>query len=148
MSIIRGAQIHKRLYSLSKGSNQIFEAWDAKYGKPYLRDELDELSEKIKLHPEVKLAGFVVEKEPDMRQEIISKIDELIGIFGVEIQVLSFNDWVRATCEQSKMDIQVIGKEWIIALTESLAQKRRDYAPIDEPTFEWLQRLRELLEEF
>ena len=34
------------------------ESWDAKYGKTYLRDELEELNDKLKSHPQTTLVGF------------------------------------------------------------------------------------------
>jgi len=43
-------------------ARQIIESWDAKYGKSYLRDELEELADKLEAHPAVVLAGFVTSK--------------------------------------------------------------------------------------
>jgi hypothetical protein len=34
---------------------------------------------------------------------------------------------------------------WITAYTESLAQQRRDIAPIDEPCYQWLLALNDIL---
>lgn len=41
-------------------NDQIIESWDAKFGKSYLRDELEELNEKLAMHPLVERAGFVI----------------------------------------------------------------------------------------
>lgn len=48
--------------------NTIIEAWDAKYGKPYLRDELEELKDKLLLVPDVKIAGFITDNKIDLRE--------------------------------------------------------------------------------
>ena len=47
---------------LNTGSTIILEAWDAKYGKEDLREEVEELSEKLQDHPDCALAGFVANK--------------------------------------------------------------------------------------
>ena len=39
-------------------NNEIVESWDAKYGKNYLRDEIDEVSEKLEYHEKVETVGF------------------------------------------------------------------------------------------
>ena len=55
----------------------IIESWDAKYGKSYLRDELEELKDKLGEHPETAVAGFVVNQTPDLTSEIADRTDEL-----------------------------------------------------------------------
>ena len=39
------------------------------------------------------------------------------------------------------MSEQELAVSWITAYTESLAQRRRDMAPIDEPCYQWLLKL-------
>ncbi len=79
----------------SKDSSTILEAWDAKYGKPYLRDELDELSEKLIIHREANVVGFVVDREPELKKEILDRMEEINLEFGVDIQIVSFEQWVE-----------------------------------------------------
>ncbi len=41
---------------------------------------------------------------------------------------------------------QELASAWITAYAESLAQKRREIAPIDEPCHQWLTTLKAILE--
>lgn len=124
----------------------IVEAWDAKYGKPYLRDELEELRDKLRLHPEVNIAGFVVDSAVDMRRDIIDRKNELQSETGTEILLLSFDEWVNYELDnlnQGQKD--EIAYNWLVALVESFAQRRLDLAPIDEPCDAWINDLIEIL---
>ena len=125
------------------GSLQILEAWDAKYGKPYLREELDELGEKLLEHPETELAGFVVDKEPNLKAEICRRTKELQDTHSVDIRILGFDEWAHEQVKRVELSEKKIAVEWIVAFTESLCQLRRERAPIDEPSDIWVQELRE-----
>lgn len=46
---------------------------------------------------------------------------------------------VTATLEEE------LASDWLKAYVESLAQQRRDIAPIDEPCYQWLLKLDEVL---
>ena len=123
---------------LSEGSI-IVESWDAKYGKPYLRDELEELRDKLLKHPEVKVAGFVVDSDVDNRKDIANRVKELTMETGTEIHLFSFSDWVNHQVGSFPVATKnEIGYLWIKAVVESFAQKRLDIAPIDEPCDAWL----------
>lgn len=126
-------------------SLSILESWDAKYGKPYLRDELEELSEKLRDHEETKVAGFVVDTAPNMKPEIDHRKRELEEIHEVSIHILSFEDWVRFTL--SRFDAAPVDtcRKWLVIFTESLCQKRRAKAPIDEPCDLWVEELHRAL---
>jgi hypothetical protein len=127
----------------------ILESWDAKYGKPYLRDEIEELSEKLENHPETEVAGFVVNIEPDLRSDIIERIREIEEIHNTKIFLYSFDEFIKTQLKRFAKDKKVeelIVNEWIKGYTESLCQKRRDLAPIDEPCDIWLTALKEHLE--
>lgn len=125
----------------------IVEAWDAKYGKPYLRDEIEELRDKLLMHPEVKVAGFVVNSDVDMRRDIENRVQELILETDTSIHLLSFNEWVeyelRTIPDGLKSNIAYC---WLRAVVESFAQKRKEAAPIDEPCDVWLADMIELLD--
>lgn len=123
----------------------IVEAWDAKYGKPYLRDELEELTDKIMSAPGVKIAGFIVDREPDFRREITRRMEEISSMTGVDIQIFSFEEWVKwqlsnVTCEPNQF-----GYKWLLAVVVSFGQKRRETAPIDEPCEAWVTDLSRIL---
>ncbi|MCD8162047.1 MAG: hypothetical protein LUE09_00985 [Synergistaceae bacterium] len=124
----------------------IVESWDAKYGKPYLRDELEELDDKILASPGVKIAGFVVDKEPDRRKEIVDRANEIASISGVDIQILSFEEWVDwQTNRLRPSQLNAVGYRWLLAVVESFGQKRTEIAPIDEPCEAWINDLIALL---
>lgn len=131
--------------SAQKGSEAILEAWDAKYRKPYLLDELAELADKLELHPETELAGFVVDNKPEMTADILARKSEIAELFQTQIEILSFDDWVLFTTRE--LDIPELPHLWLTAFVESFCQKRRDIAPIDEPCNDWVNDLIKLLHE-
>lgn len=125
----------------------IVEAWDAKYGKPYLRDELEELRDKLLTHPDVRVAGFIVNTAVDTRPDVIRRRDELAAETGAEIQLFSFEEWVTyETHDLSGSQKATLGTHWLCAVTESFAQRRFRLAPIDEPCDAWLRDLSRLME--
>lgn len=120
-------------------NDMVVEAWDAKYGKPYLRDELEELREKLLKHPDVKIAGFVVDSPVDMRKDIETRKNEIEEESGVKILLLSFDEWInRETASLSDLRKKELAYEWLVAVVESFAQKRPEMAPIDEPCDAWI----------
>lgn len=128
---------------------QIVEAWDAKYGKSYLRDEIEELSEKLEVHPAIIKAGFVTSLEPERIDELAPRCQEIEELFGISLEILTFEEWVdqqfAGTLTQEAATEQELASAWLTAYTESLAQRRRDIAAIDEPCYQWLVTLNEIL---
>ena len=126
--------------------NEIVEAWDAKYGKPYLRDELEELRDKLHDHTEVRVAGFVVDSIVDRRLDIEKRVNELAVETCTSIFLLTFSQWVEyeisSLCKSTR---ETIGYRWLKAVVESFAQRRIEMAPIDEPCETWLKDLINLL---
>lgn len=126
----------------------VVEAWDAKYGKPYLLDELYELGEKLegKL-PEI--VGFVVDQPPDMRQDIADAILSLQETTGVKIYILSIQPWLKMQVQRARLDpeLDVIFREWVKAYVETLCQRRRERAPVDEPADQWVEDWISLIEQ-
>ena len=131
--------------TLSPGRMDIFEAWDAKYGKPYLRDELDELGDKLTDRPDIKRVGFITNTEPDRRGEIEAVLEDLAATFAVDVRIVSFAEWIQLQIETYDADLETIGGLWLTAIAESIGQKRRNIAPIDEPTNAWVATLIGLL---
>ncbi|MBD1896469.1 hypothetical protein [Coleofasciculus sp. FACHB-129] len=131
-------------------ARQIIESWDAKYGKAYLRDELEELADKLAAHSTVALAGFVTSVEPERRQEMLYRCQEIEDLFGISIEILTFREWIKKQFNRAMEDglvtEQELARAWMTAYTESLAQRRREIAPIDEPCHQWLTTLKEILE--
>lgn len=125
---------------------QIVEAYDAKYGKPYLRDELEELADKLNDHPETQIAGFVTEGTPDLRPDVLARKDELEDLYGVQIKIQSFLNWMDEQLHRANSLEETVVNEWIRAFTETLCQKRRHRAPIDEPVNSWVVELKSFFE--
>jgi hypothetical protein len=125
--------------TLTLGNMDIIESWDAKYGKSYLRDELEELNDKLKSHPQTTLVGFVTDQQPNLKPEIKSRIEELELIHDTEIHILEFGEWVNYEINKYGLNPENVGAKWLIAIAESICQMRREIAPIDEPTTEWVE---------
>lgn len=124
------------------GGLEILESWDAKYGKPYLRDELDEVSEKLEDHSETAVVGFVTDCAPSLKREIKQRCEEIQELHEVEVVIQSFEDWVKAQVERVSTSVRsTLPYDWLIAFGESLCQRRRDLAPIDEPADSWVENL-------
>jgi hypothetical protein len=126
--------------------DSIIESWDAKYGKPYLRDELDELREKLIFHPECQVAGFITDSFVDRRTDILERIDEIKNETNTDIYIFSFEEWLSfKTSDWKTTDFDQFGYYWIKCIVESFSQKRPDIAPIDEPCDAWVRDLIALL---
>ncbi|MDP4698601.1 MAG: hypothetical protein NWS66_01550 [Saprospiraceae bacterium] len=123
----------------SEGNMDIIEAWDAKFGKTYLREELEELNDKLIFHPQATIAGFVTDQKPNLKAEINARMKEIEEIHGTEIRIMEFREWVIFQVENYDLDTTKIGEKWLIAIAESICQKRREITPIDEPTTEWVE---------
>jgi hypothetical protein len=123
-------------------NNRVIEAWDAKYGKPYLRDELEELNDKLMAYGPVQMVGYVTNAKPEITPDIQNRLNDIKEIHEVEIQILSFRDWFEFWRKRiDKINDIEFTKQWLMAYVESLCQKRRTLAPIDEPSDEWVQDL-------
>lgn len=117
----------------------IIESWDAKYGKPYLRDELEELRDKLITHPDVKVAGFVVDSPVDLRRDIVRRKNELEVETATEIYLFSFDEWVDYEVNNlTSNQKDELAHRWLTAIVESFAQRRLYAAPIDEPCDAWI----------
>lgn len=131
-----------------KDGRDILESWDAKYGKEYLRDELDELADKLETSPKVAVAGFVTNIQPDMREDILDKVDEISLIFNTDVQILSLHDWIEYQSRMNPItDKDKLAVAWLTALVESLTQHRLEIAPIDEPCDRWVEDITRVLKQ-
>lgn len=134
---------------LAEGAD-IVEAWDAKYGKSYLREEIEEAAEKIPSHPYVRTVGFVTNVEIQRNSEINRRIEELEELHDVEFRIVTFDEWVDeiySKCIHTGMITEsALSQAWIKSYVYSLGQKKRDVAPIDEPCLEWVRLLQKHLQ--
>lgn len=119
----------------------ITEAIDAKFGKPNLREELEELGEKLEGHPECESAGFVCDREPLRTDEILRRVQEIGELRGCSITIESFSSWFDRIINLVGEDQQRFCELWLTALAESLCQRRREVAPVDEPCESWIRSL-------
>lgn len=81
-------------------------------------------------------------------QDVDRKIQSIAEEYGVEIQVFSFNDWVQnqvMRASEENISEETLAIAWLRAYVESLALRREERAPIDEPTYNWLQSLKDIL---
>lgn len=118
---------------------EVVEAWDAKYGKPYLWDELAELGEKLEHAHSVTKAGFVVDKKPDLRADILDRKSEIEQQTKTSVYLMSFDEWSRfQSGNVMKKDRAALANAWLVAVAESFGRKRLSLAPIDEPCEKWL----------
>lgn len=125
--------------SLSKKGNDIVESWDAKFGKSYLRDELEELNEKLDNHSSAKLVGFVTDSEPNLKEEISGRISELEVKHDVNIKIMSFYDWVNFQIQRYDLAPDKFGQLWILNIIDTITLNKKEMAPIDEPTNLWVE---------
>lgn len=124
-------------------NKEIIESWDAKYGKAYLRDEIDEVMEKAISHDSIGTLGFVTTTEPIRNTEIQSSIFNYKESRGINIQILTFEEWIEYVFKKVShfKNEYDLSSDWLLAYAESLAQKRREIAPIDEPCLNWVTEL-------
>lgn len=126
----------------------IIEAWDAKFGKPYLWDELVELGEKLAEKSGVVMAGFVTDSAPMLPNDLLNRKNEISAVTGTRVEIFAFRDWVRIqTGNLSEPQRQALPRAWLKATVESFGRKRLELAPIDEPCDAWLGDLANTLRE-
>lgn len=132
-----------------KDGKDILEAWDAKYQKLYLREELEELADKLETAPRVVSAGFVVDEQPDIRDDIEERIDEIEAEFDTEVKIMSLHDWIEYQIYLNHVDNRDdLAKAWIVALVESITLQRVGRAPIDEPCDIWVDDIKKVLRRY
>lgn len=76
------------------------------------------------------------------------KIAAIADEYGIEVEVYSFDEWVQeqlARAAEEDASEEILAIAWLRSYAESLALRREDRAPIDEPTHDWLQSLQEVL---
>lgn len=130
--------------------DQIIESWDSKYGKGYLREEIEEAVEKLQNHDFIKTVGFVTSVEIERTDEISKRIDEIEQLYSIRLEVLTLDDWVdrifNAAIDSGLVNEKDLSQRWFITYCEYLSQKRRKNAPIDEPCFDWVTSLAKIIE--
>lgn len=127
----------------------VFESWDAKFGKPYLRDELEELRDKLIEHEGIQTAGFIVNNGVIRNKEIITRVNEIEIELDVKLYIMTFEEWIKerisGLCDEVRLRL---GRHWLVASAETFALQRMQIAPIDEPCDEWVRDLTYSLETY
>lgn len=90
-------------------------------------------------HPQATIAGFVTDQKPNLKVEIKTRMQQIEEMHETEICVMEFKEWVNFQVANYDLNTNKIGGKWLIAIAESICQKRREIAPIDEPTTEWVE---------
>ena len=99
--------------------------------------------EKLEAHPTVEAAGFVTDKRRKITEDVANHKKEIEDLLGRKIEILSLEDWAKLQSQRAGLDEGEIGAKWVLAFAECLCQRRRDRAPIDEPTGLWVVELGE-----
>ncbi|MEI6043023.1 MAG: hypothetical protein WCS37_01410 [Chloroflexota bacterium] len=131
--------------------SRIVESWDAKFGKSYLRDELEELNDKLEGHPNIKVVGFITNVVPERLEEIQARVLEIEAYYDLSVQILTLDKWIDNQFNRAAQEgiaETTLAVAWITAYTESLAQLRPTIAPIDEPCYQWLETLDQIFLKF
>lgn len=128
---------------------EIIESWDAKYGKGYLREEIEEVKEKLPDHDVVETVGFVTNVPIVRNHEITQRIQEIEQLYQINLMIISYEDWVQIIFQRT-LDVNSItaidlAKNWLKTYCEYLAQRRRIQAPIDEPCQTWVNSLHQII---
>lgn len=123
------------------GQDEIIQAWDAKYGKVYLLEELGELTDKIGNHKSLEKVGFVVNGEPLIKQEVEEKLNEISEIYGLDVDLLSFDSWLSYILKENQISFESVAKDWLSVYVDYICLKNPKSAPIEEPTEMWLEEL-------
>ena len=130
-------------------NGEIVASWDAKYGKANLRDEIEEMDTKFYANTPPNIFGFVTSVDPELTLEIKKRRDEVSLKHSVDISIACFEDWISQQVDSALalgISEEELSAHWIRAFSESLAQRRREMAPIDEPCLDWLKTLQAQLE--
>ena len=78
--------------------------------------------------------------------EILDKIADISSDTSTEIILCSFDEWVEMqTNGLSAEEKDDIADKWLMAVVETFALKRSDFAPIEEPSDKWLMDISKLL---
>lgn len=92
------------------------------------------MSEKLE-NKTVEMVGFVVDTQSDLRDEIPELMAAITESAESDFQILSLAEWVELQLHRYGLERErdSIAQLWTRAYVESLCQRRREKASIDEP---------------
>jgi sulfatase maturation enzyme AslB (radical SAM superfamily) len=119
----------------------VLEAWDARFGRTYLRDELEEVDAKLAKHPETKLVGFVMDldriRRTTLKTEVLDRKAQIEAKHGVPIEMAAFEQWALVQLKRSKLNPDPLAGGWLMAFAESLSLLRPEQAPLEDAADAW-----------
>jgi hypothetical protein len=127
---------------------EIVAAWDAKFDKSNMREELEELEQKFIMNSPPGRFGFVTSLEPDLSDEITRRVAEISADHVVDLEIVQLGNWLKKQFDMALelgIDADLLSGLWVTNYAGSLAQRRREVAPIDEPCLQWLTELKDVL---
>lgn len=134
------------ILSSEEGSNNIIQAWDAKYGRTYLFDELGELTDKLASHKGLEDVGFVTIDTPELTNEIEERLTEVRETFGIDVKLMTFREWVEYMLKENSLILKDVAGKWLSNYVDYICLREKDIAPIEEPTEVWLDELNNIIE--
>jgi hypothetical protein len=126
--------------------SHIHTAWDVNTGRLDMAAKLDQLENLLDAHPEIQRLGVIVENGPNVDPSIDDRLTAIEDEHNVEIRITTFED----LCTEWLEDLLSAGvdySQWLVAYAETLTHRRRDRAPLSEPTREWVEILTALIED-
>lgn len=120
-------------------------AWDAKFGKVYLLNEIDEIVEKLEGHNSIEVLAFITDQDPVLDEVVQKRLTEAAVRTGLAVNIIGFRHWFRAIPAVFNLDEKQFVNSWLVALVESVSLQRLDRAPIDEPVLGWVVAVRDSL---
>jgi len=73
-------------------------------------------------------------------------------LYQIKVEICGYDEWVGNQFEKcldsGLVDEKQLSGDWLVAYVESLGQKRRDIAPIDEPCGIWINELLNILAKY
>jgi hypothetical protein len=124
-------------------NGNIIESFDAKYGKVYLREEIEEASEKVATHNFIQIVYFVTDNPVQQSKEIRTRLKDLSDLHNIDFNIISFNEYIdiifaRAISAGTATE-EELSHLWVSTYIRSLTQQNRELAPIDEPCHQWVE---------
>lgn len=126
--------------------SHIHTAWDVNTGRLDMVAKLDQLENLLQAHPEIQRLGVIVENGPSVDTDIDDQLTAIEDQHNVEIRITTFQD----LCNEWLEDLVSSGtdySQWLVAYAETLTHRRRNRAPLNEPTREWVEILTDIIED-
>ncbi len=127
-------------------ASHIHTAWDVNTGRLDMAAKLDQLEGLLQAHPEIQRLGVIVENGPSVDPAIDDRLATIEDQHNVEICITTFDDLCKELLEEL-VSAGVDYSQWLIAYAETLIHRRRNRAPLNEPTREWVEILTDVIED-